>query len=404
MPRPTKRAGGLALGALVLFVIGTNVQAGWLFVLSSLLLGVVVAGLVLPARMVRGIGIERRSPAEAFQGDEVHVELVVRNGGRGTKLAIELEDVHVGRVRLFVPSVRPGERAALVTRRRAARRGVAEAAEVVLSSTAPFGVARARRVVPVPGRTTVYPRVVRLGALPALQAFSTFDRATHARGRRGQGHDFLGIRDYRTGDSMRHVHWPSTARHGSVMVRVFEQEHMRRLGIVVDTLADRGEEDTPLDLACSIAASVALAAMAEGHGVQLAAASGGETQVLTQPDRGALLDRLAGLRPSGGLALPDLLREAPSRLRGSESLLLVAPTWRANAGLPEAVDRLGAAGIEAAVVLIDLSSFPEGRAGARELDDGGVARLRAALRERGVAVTLVRHGEEEAGWLGALAR
>lgn len=403
MPRPTKRAGGLALGAALLFVIGTNVQAGWLFVLSSLLLGVLAAGLVLPARMVRGLEIERRSPAEAFQDDEVHVELVVGNAGRGSRLSLELEDAHVRRARLYLPSLRPGERAALATRRRASRRGVAEAAEVVVSSTAPFGVARARRVLQVPGRTTVYPRVARLGTVPVLEAFSTFDRATHARGRRGHGHDFLGVREYRVGDSMRHVHWPSTARHGAVMVREFEQEHMRRLGIVVDTLADRGDEDTPLDLACSIAASVALAAMGEGHGIQLAAARDGEALVLTEPDRGALLERLADLRPSGGLPLPDLLREAPSRLRGSESLLIVAPTWRANARLPEAVDGLRGAGIEAAVALVDVGSFPEGRAGARELDDAAVEALGADLGARGVAVTRLRHGEDVAGCLAGLA-
>ena len=69
--RLRKRAAGLALGAGVLFLLGTNVQAGWLFVLCALLLGTLVAGLVLPGRMLRGIEIERRAPAEVAQGDEV---------------------------------------------------------------------------------------------------------------------------------------------------------------------------------------------------------------------------------------------------------------------------------------------------------------------------------------------
>ena len=36
--RLRKRA-GLALGAGILFLLGTNVQAGWLFVLCALMLG-----------------------------------------------------------------------------------------------------------------------------------------------------------------------------------------------------------------------------------------------------------------------------------------------------------------------------------------------------------------------------
>lgn len=393
--RPTKRAAGLALGAAILFLIGTNVQAGWLFVLSSLLLAVVVVGSVLPARMVRGIEVERRSPPEAFQGDEVHVELVVTNRSRGTKLGLELRDAHVGSALLFVPRLRPGERVAIATRRPARRRGVAEAAEILVSSTAPFGVARARRTLPVPGRTTVYPRVVRLPGVRALQAFTTFDRATSSPGRRGRGHDFLGIRDYRVGDSMRHVHWPSTARHGAVMVREFEQEHVRRLGIVVDTLADRGEEDTPLDLACSIAASVALAALDEGHAVQLAA--GVDSPALTEPARGEVLTWLAELRPAG-VPLVEVLPGAPSRLRGSESLLVVAPTWEANAGLPVAVAALRAAGIDVAVALVDAAAFPDGRRSARV---GDAHALADALRADGVPVTVLGPDDDLATTLGA---
>ena len=47
--RLRKRAASLLMGAVVLFLIGTNVQAGMLFVLAALLLGAAAAGAVLPA-------------------------------------------------------------------------------------------------------------------------------------------------------------------------------------------------------------------------------------------------------------------------------------------------------------------------------------------------------------------
>ena len=53
--RPSKRAVGLLLGAGILFLIGTNVQAGWLYVLAALLLGALAAGLVLPFAALRGL-------------------------------------------------------------------------------------------------------------------------------------------------------------------------------------------------------------------------------------------------------------------------------------------------------------------------------------------------------------
>ena len=42
--RLRKRAAGLALGAGILFLLGTNVQAGWLFVLCALMLGTLRVG------------------------------------------------------------------------------------------------------------------------------------------------------------------------------------------------------------------------------------------------------------------------------------------------------------------------------------------------------------------------
>ena len=54
--RVRKRATGLLLGVGVLFLIGTNVQAGWLFVLAALLLGALIAGLALASLGVRPRG------------------------------------------------------------------------------------------------------------------------------------------------------------------------------------------------------------------------------------------------------------------------------------------------------------------------------------------------------------
>ncbi len=79
--RLRKRAAGLALGAGILFLLGTNVQAGWLFVLCALMLGTLVSGLILPGRMLRGIELERRAPSEVVQGEEAFVDLIVTNRG-----------------------------------------------------------------------------------------------------------------------------------------------------------------------------------------------------------------------------------------------------------------------------------------------------------------------------------
>jgi uncharacterized protein (DUF58 family) len=389
--RPRRRAGALALGAVLLFTVGTSVQAGWLLVLSSILLGSAVAGLLLPLRMVRGIHVERRTPEEAFQGDDVTVDVVVSNQGRGMKLGLELEDTHVSRTRMLVPPLGPGERAVIGTARRASRRGVLDSTEVSLRSGAPFGVARARGSAPATGRTVIYPTVVRLDRVPFLDLVPTRDSAMHTAPRRGSGPEYLGIREYRTGDSMRHVHWPSTARHGQVMVREFEQEHTRRLAIVVDTSADAGEENTPLDAACSVAASVALAAFGRGHGVRLVAAQGGELEVLSRAEPKAFLAWLAELRAPGRMPLHAVVEGLEERLRGVHTVLLAVPTWNANVGVADAAASLLPHAV--AVALIEAHSFPpDKRCPALPLP--AVQRVAFELTARGVDVFRIRSGQD----------
>ncbi len=387
MPRPRRRALGLVGGAVLLFVVGTSVQAGWLLAIASCLLGAALAGLVLPRRMVRDVEIERRAPAEAFQGDRVRVDLIVTNRSRGVRLALDLRDEHVEPARAFLPSLAPGAAVVVETIRTAASRGVHAASEVVVASAAPFGVAERRRRVEAAGETVVYPRLVRLDHLPWLESSPTPERALHAAPRRGAGPDYLGIREYRTGDSLRHVHWPSTARRGEVMVREFEREQTRRLVVVVDAVGDAGAGETPMDRCCSVAASVAFAAQGAGQGVRLVSAAGGEPASLARVEPAGTLRWLAELRPGGGMTMAALIGELGGEVLGAETVLLALPTWRANAAetLAEAVGDLARRAPRVVAVLVEAHTFA-GTDRAPRLEPAAVDALADELASRGVLV------------------
>ena len=326
--RPRKRAGGLLLGAGVLFLIGTMVQAGWLFVIAALLLGACATGFVLASTALRGLSASLDAPDEADQGAETFVELRVANAGRAARWNVVAVDRHLSETTVAVPLIRPGERIGLTTLRRPDRRGEIVTTSVELRSTAPFGVAERRVRVPVEARTVVLPRRFPLAEIPFVRPVSTNEPAMRSAPRRGLGPDYLGVREYRAGDSMRHVHWGLTARHGQVMVREFEEERTRRVAIVLDTERDRGAEWTPLDRACSAAASILDAAAAHGHGSRLVAATpDGEVDLLARAELREQLRWLARLTPTGVSLASTLERLAPTDLRGVETVILLAPAW-----------------------------------------------------------------------------
>lgn len=391
--RLRKRAAGLILGAALLFLLGTNVQAGWLFVLAALLLGTAVAGTILPRRMVRGLAVERRAAEEVVQGDEVPVTLILTSRARGMRLGIVLDDPHIAPASIHVMKIGPGERLELVTARVAAKRGVHGPSEVELRSTAPFGIVERRRRLAVPGRTVVLPAVLPLGPLPFLGPASDAERPASSNDRRGAGPEYLGVREYRAGDSPRHVHWPSTARTGIVMVRELEEERSRRLVVVVDTLTDVGDAHTPLDACCTAAASIGAAAIAGGNAIGFVATGPrGEVEHADDLDLPTLRRALAAVA-TNGMALSWVLGACAGELAHVDGIVLVFPTWRSNAdgSLAAAIERL-AVGARVTAIPVEVGVEDARRVAALRPEE--VDELVVTLAQAGAHVFPWRCGDE----------
>ncbi|MGI4894698.1 MAG: DUF58 domain-containing protein, partial [Janthinobacterium lividum] len=137
--------------------------------------------------------------------------------------------------------------------------------------------------------------------------------------------DDSSIREYRTGDDLRRVHWRSTARRGTVMVR--SDEHPGRPDVVL-LLDDRSGVHhgrgtaSSLEWAITAAASAAVHLHRRGHRVQLlhSGALHGVHDVDETSAVRSLLRSLARLQPGP----MDGLARSVGALGRTESTLLVA--------------------------------------------------------------------------------
>ncbi len=115
---------------------------------------------------------------------------------------------------------------------------------------------------------------------------------------------FHALRDYVPGDDRRHIHWRSSARLGDLMVRQFEDTRRSHTAVALALDPADYADDDELELAVSVAASVALAALREERDVTVLAGTG----PLRVASPRALLDdcsilvAAAGARRSGDLA------------------------------------------------------------------------------------------------------
>jgi uncharacterized protein (DUF58 family) len=383
--RFTKRALSLALVAGVLALAGATAQAGWLYVLSAGVLGLIGASLFYGHRL-GAVEVRRSMPARAVAGDEVRARLSVTNDSTRSVPPFRVDDHFpaTGRASAACERLAREGRAELEFPRVAERRGVFTAAPVTLSSGAPFGLMRAKRTLEVSSPMTVVPGWVELRSFPILEPSSYPSDVLHERARTGAGEEFLGVREYRPGDSPRAVHWRSTARAGRLMVREYEEHPSARVAVVL-TGADHGSApESSFEMLVSAVASVALYAIATGHPVELVRPTpDGDADMLVEPEKDTLLDWLAAAEPVD--AGPSrLVSHALAGLGRRGTLVMCAATaGDAGAGLREAAGRAQAAGARVLVVAalssswtdetvgeIDPSSLGGGRAGVRVLRRG----------------------------------
>lgn len=195
---------------------------------------------------------------------------------------------------------------------------------------AAFGPAHVRVASPL----RLWRRSHRLGPDSAVKVFPDFaqllghtlsatDRRAPAAGairrrRRGEGTDFLQLREYRQGDSMRSIDWKATARHNKPVSREYQEERDQQVVFLLDTgrrMQARDDLTTHFDHALNAVLTLGFMAQKQGDAVGLMT-FGGDLRWLAPAKGRTGLDRLlAGvydLQPSD--TAPDFTQAASALL------------------------------------------------------------------------------------------
>lgn len=292
--RPTRRLVMLGLGALALFGVGTNVQAGWVLAIAALLAGALVVGTVLPLRGLRGVEVARRAPRSASASRPVPVSLFVTNTSRRARGLLRLTDDFCGTGAAVVPFLRAGQTREYAADREGARRGVYEGGRCLVETGMPFGAVRASRRLTVGSPIVVYPATYQVSPGVLRRIVSSLELSSEG--------DVSSVREYRPGDPLRRIHWRSSARRGHLVVHELEQERRADVSVAVDVPADPDLADAVASVACSLA----LAAVRDGGEVALMSPANGGAETRRVRTSDAVLDWGARLE-AGSAGLGDLV-------------------------------------------------------------------------------------------------
>ncbi|SDK06242.1 Uncharacterized conserved protein, DUF58 family, contains vWF domain [Cryobacterium psychrotolerans] len=245
------------------------------------------------------------------------------------------------------------------------RRGVIPVGPVRTVRADPIGLVRKERVWAERIELFVHPRTISIpsmstGFIRDLEGNPTKDLTS-------SDVSFHALREYVRGDERRNIHWKSTAKTGTYMVRQFEETRRSHLMVALSLAESDYATDDDFEMAVSVAGSLGVRAIRDGRTVSVVAGDktaasgrsrGPALRTLSTLTRTRLLDDLSRVETSPrALALAGLARAAAESMAGISVAFLVCGSRATLAELRAASTRFPA-GVEVVAVVCDPESVP----------------------------------------------
>jgi uncharacterized protein (DUF58 family) len=252
----------------------------------------------------------------------------------------------------------------------------------------------------------VFPRVHDVAGLERLGARPSLAPQDASAARPGQSAAYLGVREYRSGDDLRRVHWPATARQGRPVVKEYEVDLTPYFTLLLDldrrNRAGTGHKSI-LEYLVRSAASLIWSATRHGHVVQVLGPG-----LFVPPGRGELhlthaLYELIRVRQESDLALLDVVEAHVPHLPPGSTATLLFGTIAVDAGRLEALlETLRSRAVRPVLLFVNGETFlpidrwPMPASAMRAHREA----LAALLRSRGTAGSILEAGHDLGAELG----
>ncbi|WP_021600029.1 DUF58 domain-containing protein [Actinomadura welshii] len=275
------------------------------------------------------------APLKVERGEPAVGVLHVTNQGRGARGLSAQEPFFTGgpggssprgrragatSVAVDIPRLRAGGKRSVTYRLPTDRRGEIPVGPLRLVRADPLRLARRVREYGAPQTLLVRPKTVRLALLPSGRAHH-LEGPTSDRSPAGTA-TFHALREYVIGDELRHIHWKSSARTGTLMVRQLVDASLPTTTVVLEARPGSWPEPDDFELAVDAAASVAVGAASASFPVRILTGDGPLADTRGGPgDVEVLLDRLTAVQPREG---PRSAVDAVRRVPAGGSLVVVA--------------------------------------------------------------------------------
>ena len=236
----------------VLFTGAMLTKQNTLLLVFAMMVGPFVVNGSLAFGMLRATKIVRSAPRRAMAGELFGVELSLSNRHPLLSMwmmAVRDEITHAREtLSADVLFARVGPRTTQNGhyQLRLVQRGRYRLGPLLISSRFPLGLVERSRLFAMPGEILVYPHIGRLTPLWKGRSQGATELVARPQARAGVFHDeFHRLREFRTGDNPRDIHWRTSARRGELILREYQQNRDLNLAVVVELWQPQTKTSSP---------------------------------------------------------------------------------------------------------------------------------------------------------------
>lgn len=214
---PTRRGFGLALLLLVQFLVATNYNNSSAFLLTFLLGSIAMHSTLYAFRNLANLEIRPGKARSVFAGESAEFEVHIDNPTRLRRMGIEAS--LRGMKESFLLCIEPGSSITLRLPVASRHRGWLPLPTLTLMTTFPLGFFRAWSPIRLRHGVWIYPHPAPPCDTPPCRAHHPAD----------SDEEFSGFREYRVGDSFRHIFWRGVAKGLGIHVKQYSEHQSGEL-------------------------------------------------------------------------------------------------------------------------------------------------------------------------------
>lgn len=296
------------VATLFIGLAAMNSQTNLLFGVFGLMIGVLlVAGLVSRVSL-RRLMVRRQIPEHMAVGEPAVLTYSLQNQKRyWPSIAVSLGELDgceafTRQPQGFLLHAAAGDSTSVPVSLLPKRRGVHELDGYQISTSFPFGFIKRAITCRQKDTVVIFPAFAQVDPALLLLCESAENAGARMRPRKGGMDEFYGLREYRSGENPRLIHWRRSARTGEMVIREMTRVSPPRLLLVIDNYRDNSTSISDSEKAIAMAASLASLALERGYPVGILAWS---------------LDRWVHIPPNHGKRHRRDLLTAIARLQGN---------------------------------------------------------------------------------------